>query len=163
MISKLEKTDFQLLLNLVNNAAVVYRGKIPSDRWKEPYMTAEELTREIGDGVQFYGWVEHDVLVAAMGIQAVNNVTLIRHAYVLTNHQRRGYGEKLLKHLLAIAETSTVYVGTWEAATWAINFYQKNGFKLVSNKEKDKLLKKYWNIPNRQVETSVVLRLERQL
>ena len=161
MISKLAKTDFQSLLNLVNNAAVAYRGKIPNDRWKEPYMTAEELIREIGGRVQFYGWIEHDVLVAAMGIQAVNDVTLIRHAYVLTSHQRRGYGEKLLKHLLAMAETSTVYVGTWEAATWAINFYQKNGFKLVSNKEKGKLLKKYWNIPNRQVETSVVLRLER--
>jgi len=162
MISKLAKTDFQSLLNLVNNAAVAYRGKIPNDRWKEPYMTAEELIREIGGRVQFYGWIEHDVLVAAMGIQAVNDVTLIRHAYVLTSHQRRGYGEKLLKHLLAMAETSTVYVGTWEAATWAINFYQKNGFKLVSNKEKNKLLKKYWNIPHRQVETSVVLRLERE-
>jgi GNAT superfamily N-acetyltransferase len=162
MITELAKTDFQSLLNLVNNAAVAYRGKIPSDRWKEPYMSAEELAEEIGGGVQFHGWVEHDVLVAAMGIQAVDDVTLIRHAYVLTSYQRRGYGEKLLKHLLALAETPTVYVGTWEAAVWAINFYQKNGFKMVSTEEKNKLLKKYWKIPLRQVETSVVLRLKRQ-
>ena len=126
-------------------------------------MTAEELSGEIGCSVQFYGWIEHDVLVAAMGIQAVNDVTLIRHAYVLTSYQRKGYGEKLLKHLLALAETSTVYVGTWETATWAIKFYQKYRFKLVSTEEKNKLLKKYWNIPERQVETSVVLELKRQL
>jgi GNAT superfamily N-acetyltransferase len=126
-------------------------------------MTAQELKEEIRSGVQFYGLIENNVLVAVMGIQPVNDVTLIRHAYVLTSYQRKGYGEKLLKHLLALAETSTVYVGTWEAATWAINFYQRNGFKLVSTEEKNKLLKKYWSIPERQVETSVVLELQRQL
>jgi GNAT superfamily N-acetyltransferase len=97
-----------------------------------------------------------------MGIQTVNDVTLIRHAYVLTSHQRKGFGEKLLKHLLRLAKTSTVYAGTWEAAAWAIKFYQKHGFKLVSTQEKNNLLKKYWNIPERQVETSVVLELKRQ-
>ena len=126
-------------------------------------MPAQELKEEIQSGVQFYGWKENNVLVAVMGIQLVNDVTLIRHAYVLTSHQRKGYGEKLLKHLLGLAETSKVYVGTWEAATWAIKFYQRNGFKLVSTEEKNKLLKKYWSIPERQVETSVVLELKRQL
>jgi GNAT superfamily N-acetyltransferase len=163
MISKLTTSDSQAILTLVNDAAVAYKGKIPSDRWKEPYMTAQELKEEIRSGVQFYGLIENNVLVAGMGIQPVNDVTLIRHAYVLTSYQRKGYGEKLLKHLLALAETSTVYVGTWEAATWAINFYQRNGFKLVSTEEKNKLLKKYWSIPERQVETSVVLELQRQL
>ena len=124
---------------------------------------AQELKEEIQSGVQFYGWIENNVLVAVMGIQPVNDVTLIRHAYVLTSYQRKGYGEKLLKHLLGLAETSKVYVGTWEAATWAIKFYQRNGFKLVSTEEKNKLLKKYWSIPERQVETSVVLELKRQL
>ena len=125
-------------------------------------MRAQELKEEIQSGVQFYGWIDNNVLVAVMGIQLVNGVTLIRHAYVLTNYQRKGYGEKLLNHLLALAETSKVYAGTWEAATWAIKFYQRNGFELVSTEEKTNLLKKYWNIPERQVETSVVLELKRQ-
>ena len=162
MISKLATNDFQAILTVVNDAAIAYKGKIPSDRWKEPYMSAQELKEEIDSGVQFWGLKDGNVLVAVMGIQPVNDVTLIRHAYVLTSHQRRGYGEKLLKHLLGLAETSTVYVGTWEAATWAIKFYQKNDFKLVSTKEKNILLKKYWSIPERQVETSVVLQLKRQ-
>ena len=162
MISKLTTSDFQAILTVVNDAAIAYKGKIPSDRWKEPYMTAQELKRENQSGVRFYGWIENNVLVAAMGIQPVNDVTLIRHAYVLAGHQRKGYGEKLLKHLLGLSDSSKVYVGTWEAATWAIKFYQKNGFNLVSTEEKNKLLKKYWSIPKRQVETSVVLELKRQ-
>ena len=163
MISKLTTSDFQAILTVVNDAAIAYKGKIPSDRWKEPYMSAQELKEEIQRGVQFCGLKHNNVLVAVMGIQPANNVTLIRHAYVLTSYQRKGYGEKLLKHLLALAGTSTVYVGTWEAATWAIKFYQRNGFKLVSTEEKNKLLKKYWSIPERQVETSVVLELKGQL
>ena len=163
MISKLATSDFQAILTVVNDAAIAYKGKIPSDRWKEPYMSAQELQEEIQRGVQFYGLKHNNVLVAVMGIQPVDDVTLIRHAYVLTGYQRKGYGEKLLKHLLALAETSTVYVGTWEVATWAIKFYQRNGFKLVSTEEKNKLLKKYWNIPERQVETSLVLELKGQL
>jgi GNAT superfamily N-acetyltransferase len=162
MISKLTTSDFQAILIVVNDASIAYKGNIPSDRWKEPYMSAQELKEEIQRGVQFYGWIENNVLVAVMGIQLVNDVTLIRHAYVLTSYQRKGFGEKLLKQLLALAETSTVYVGTWEAAAWAIKFYQRNGFKLVSTEEKNKLLKKYWSIPERQVETSVVLELKRQ-
>ena len=162
MIHNLTNADIQAILTVVNDAAIAYKGKIPADRWKEPYMSAQELKEEIQSGVQFYGWTENSALIAVMGIQPVNNVTLIRHAYTLTSHQRKGLGEKLLKHLLALAETSTVYVGTWEAAPWAIRFYQKHGFKLVSTEEKNNLLKKYWNIPERQIETSVVLKLERQ-
>jgi len=163
MISKLSSNDFPAILTVVNDAAAAYKGKIPDDRWKEPYIPPQELKEEIQDGVQFYGLKQGNVLVAVMGIQRVNDVTLVRHAYVLTSYQRKGFGEKLLKHLLTLAETSRVYVGTWTAATCAIKFYQKNGFKLVSTEEKNKLLKKYWRIPERQIETSVVLELKGQL
>jgi GNAT superfamily N-acetyltransferase len=162
MISRLQPADFNAILHVVNDAAEAYRGVIPKDRWKEPYMPAEELMEEIKSGVEFYGYKEDDVLVGVMGIQPVNNVTLIRHAYVLRSRQRRRIGEKLLRHLLSMARTSKVLVGTWEAASWAVRFYEKNGFRLVSKKEKDRLLSEYWNIPERQVETSVVLKLQRQ-
>ena len=161
MISRLQPTDFKTILQVVNDAAEAYRGVIPEDRWKEPYMATEELRREIDSGVEFYGWVENDVLTAIMGIQQVNDVALVRHAYVLTNRQRRGIGEKLLKHLLSLAQTSEVLVGTWEAAYWAIQFYEKHGFKPVSREETDRLLRKYWDIPERQIETSVVLKLKK--
>jgi GNAT superfamily N-acetyltransferase len=162
MISRLQSTEFKVILHVVNDAAEAYRGVIPEDRWKEPYMSTAELRREIESGVEFYGWVEDDVLVAVMGIQHVNDVTLVRHAYVLTNRQRKGIGEKLLSHLLSLARTSEVLVGTWEAAYWAIRFYEKHGFQLVSREEKDRLLRKYWDIPERQIETSVVLKLKRK-
>jgi len=149
-------------LHVVNDAAEAYRGVIPEDRWKKPYMSAEELREEIESGVEFYGWMEDNVLVAVMGIQLVNDVTLIRHAYVLTNRQRRGIGEKLLKYLLSLARNSEVLVGTWEAAYWAIRFYEKHGFRLVTREEKDRLLREYWNIPERQIETSVVLELKKE-
>jgi GNAT superfamily N-acetyltransferase len=159
MIGKLQPSEFDAILNVVNDAAQAYKGVIPEDRWKEPYMPAEELKQEVESGVEFYGWKENGALIAVMGIQLVNDVTLIRHAYVRTDHQRRGIGEKLLKHLLGLARTSEVLVGTWEAAYWAIRFYEKHGFKLTSKEEKDRLLRKYWNIPERQIETSVVLKL----
>ena len=162
MICRLSSSEFDSILHVVNDAAEAYRGAIPEDRLKEPYMPAEELRGEIESGVEFYGWVEDNVLVAVMGIQLVNDVTLIRHAYVLTNRQRRGIGEKLLRYLLSLARTSEVLVGTWEAAYWAIRFYEKHGFRLVSRKEKDRLLRKYWNIPERQIETSVVLELKKE-
>jgi GNAT superfamily N-acetyltransferase len=162
MISRLQPTESKSILHVVNVAAEAYRGVIPEDQWKAPYMSTEELREEIESGVEFYGWIEDDILVAVMGIQLVNSVTLVRHAYVLTSRQRRGIGEKLLRHLLSLARTSAVLVGTWEAAYWAIRFYQKHGFKLVTKEEKDRLLRKYWNIPERQIETSVVLKLERQ-
>jgi len=159
---KLQPAEFKSILHVVNDAAEAYRGVIPEDRWKEPYMSDEELREEMESGVKFYGWVENDVLVAVMGIQRANDVTLIRHAYVLTNRQRRGIGEKLLKHLISLARTAEVLVGTWEAAYWATRFYEKHGFKLVSKEEKDRLLRKFWNIPERQIETSVVLKLKRK-
>jgi GNAT superfamily N-acetyltransferase len=162
VICRLQPSDFPSILHVVNDAAEAYKGIIPEDRWKEPYMSDEELRGEIESGVEFYGWVEDDVLVAVMGIQLVNDVTLVRHAYVLTNRQRRGIGEKLFKHLISLARTSEVLVGTWEAAYWAIRFYEKHGFKLVSREEKDRLLRKYWDIPERQVETSVVLELKKE-
>jgi GNAT superfamily N-acetyltransferase len=161
VICRLSPSEFDDVLNVVNDAAQAYKGIIPEDRWKEPYMPAEELRKEIESGVEFYGWKENDALIAVMGIQLVNDVTLIRHAYVLTVHQRRGIGEKLLRHLLRLARTSEVLVGTWEAAYWAVRFYEKHGFTLVSKKEKERLLRKYWNIPERQIETSVVLKLEK--
>ncbi len=163
MIRNLIKTDLQAIFMVVNNASVVYKGKIPSDRWKEPYMPVEELKKEIRSGVQFYGYLENNILIAVMGIQLVNDVTLIRHAYTLTTHQQKGIGEKLLNHLLGLAQNDWILVGTWENAPWAIKFYGKHGFKLLSRQETNKLLKRYWNIPERQIETSIVLEYKRQL
>jgi GNAT superfamily N-acetyltransferase len=161
MICKLFLSDFDAISNVVNDAAQAYKDVIPSDRWKEPYMSSEELRKEIENGVEFYGWEENDTLLGVMGIQPVKDTTLIRHSYVLTKHQRKGIGEKLLNHLKNLAKTSEILVGTWQDATWAVRFYEKHGFKLVSSKEKDKLLRKYWNIPERQIETSVVLKMKK--
>jgi GNAT superfamily N-acetyltransferase len=161
MIRKLSSSDFNSILKVTNDAAQAYKGVISDDLWKEPYISSEELKCEIDAGVAFYGWVENDILLGVMGIQSVKDVTLIRHAYVLTEHQRKGIGGKLLKYLIGLAETSEILVGTWASATWAIRFYEKHGFKLVPPEEKDKLLRTYWNIPERQIETSVVLRLRR--
>ena len=162
MICKLKTADFQAILKVVNDAAIAYKNKIPVDRWKEPYMSAQELEEEILRGIQFYGYTESNTLIAVMGIQPVDDVTLIRHAYTLTSHQRKGAGEKLLNHLLSLAQTDRILVGTWETSSWAIKFYQKHGFVLLSREETNKLLKKYWNIPERQVETSIVLEYKRQ-
>ncbi len=163
MIRKLTGAEFQKIFDVINDAAVAYRGKIPADCWKEPYMPAQELKKEIESGVQFYGYNKNDALVAVMGIQAVGDVTLIRHAYTLTNHQRQGVGEILLRYLLGLAHTRRILVGTWENAQWALSFYQKHGFILLSREETNRLLRKYWNISERQVETSVVLKQERPL
>ncbi len=162
MILKLTDDDFKAILTVVNDAAIAYRGKIPADRWKEPYMPPQELKEEIHSGVHFYGYTENNLLIAVMGIQPVNDVTLIRHAYTLTSYQRKGIGEKLLTHLLPLAKNERILVGTWETAPWAIKFYEKHGFMLLSRQETNKLLRKYWNIPSRQVETSIVLELKRQ-
>ena len=161
MIRRLLPSDFDHILAVVNDAAQAYKGTIPADRWKEPYMPSEELRKEVEDGVEFYGWKENGVLIGVMGMQHVRDVTLIRHAYVLTSRQREGIGEKTLNHLLRLARTSDILVGTWETAWWAIHFYEKHGFRLVSKEEKNRLLRKYWSIPERQVETSIVLKLHR--
>jgi GNAT superfamily N-acetyltransferase len=158
MIRSLSPSDFDAILKVINDAAQAYKGVIPNDRWKEPYMSAGELREEIEAGVRFFGWVEGGHLLAVAGIQALIDTTLIRHAYVLLGFQRKGIGKRLLEYLVGLAETPEVLVGTWADATWAIQFYEKHGFKLVSSREKDRLLRRYWNIPERQVKTSVVLR-----
>lgn len=144
------------ILAVVNAAAVAYRGVIPADRWHEPYMDARELDGEIAAGVEFWGFEADGELVAAMGIQRVRDVDLIRHAYVLPASQRRGVGSALLEHLRRRADRRML-VGTWAAAEWAIRFYERHGFELVTPALKDELLRAYWTIPERQIQTSVVL------
>ena len=130
MICCLSTSDIPSILSVINDAAVAYKGRIPSDVWKMPYMPAEELVEEIRSGVQSYGWKENNVLTAVMGIQPVEDATLIRHAYVLPAKQRKGLGQKLLKHLLGLTVTRLVYVETWEAASWAGKVYEKTGSNL---------------------------------
>lgn len=156
MISKCDDSDFDTIYEIINEAAEVYRGIIPADRWKEPYMPRDELRHEIDAQVEFWGYEEGGELLGVMGIQDVLDVTLIRHAYVRTAEQNKGIGGKLLSHLRTLT-SRPILLGTWADATWAIRFYQKHGFRLVTPKEKDRLLKKYWSIPERQIETSVVL------
>ena len=148
--------DFAAIESVINEAAQAYRGVIPADRWHEPYMNASALKAEVAAGVNFWGWEDSGALIGIMGIQHVRDVTLIRHAYVRTAHQGRGIGGALLTFLTRQA-TGPLLVGTWAAAEWAIRFYQRHGFRLVSPEEKDRLLETYWSIPLRQKETSVVL------
>ena len=156
MIRRCAAADLAAIYAIVNDAAQAYRGQIPADRWHEPYMPEGELRREIEAGVVFWGWDEDGRLLGVMGLQDVGDVALIRHAYVVRAAQGRGLGGRLLEFLLANA-SRRVLVGTWAAATWAIGFYEKHGFTLVSAAEKERLLRKYWTIPDRQIETSVVL------
>jgi N-acetylglutamate synthase-like GNAT family acetyltransferase len=144
------------ILAIVNAAAEVYRGVIPADRWHEPYMPAEELDAEIAAGVEFWGYETGGELLGVMGIQPVRDVHLIRHAYVAPAAQRRGVGGALLDRLMAEID-GRVLVGTWAAAQWAIDFYRRHGFEQVTPELKHELLKTYWDIPERQIETSVVL------
>ena len=148
--------DFSSILMIINEAAAAYRGVIPSDRWHEPYMSADELESEIAAGVLF--WVaEHAGLVSGvMGIQDKGDVVLVRHAYVAPATQRSGVGTSLLRHAESLVD-KPILIGTWAAASWAIGFYERNGFTLVPTDEKNRLLQKYWSIPARQIETSVVL------
>ena len=143
---------------VVNDGALAYRGVIPTDCWHEPYMSRQELLGEVAGGVEFMGWEEDSRLVGVMGVQQVLDVTLIRHAYVRTSHQRRGIGAALLERLTTGVVTP-VLVGTWADATWAIRFYERHRFHLVSQENKDRLLQTYWRISDRQRETSVVLEL----
>jgi len=156
MIRRCDDRDFEEIWTIINDGAQAYKGIIPADRWTEPYMSREKLRHEIEEGVVFSG-CEHDGgLAGVMGLQRVKDVTLIRHAYVRSGNQRSGVGTRLLAHLLERA-SGPVLVGTWADAVWAIRFYEKYGFRLVTPQEKDRLLKEYWTIPERQVETSVVL------
>jgi GNAT superfamily N-acetyltransferase len=155
-IRRCRANERERIFTIVNEAARAYREAIPADRWHEPYMPLAQLDREIADGVTFWGYEVNGELVGVMGIQNVRDVDLIRHAYVLSGQQGRGVGSALIDHLKQIA-MRPMLVGTWADATWAIRFYERHGFKLVSGAEKDRLLRKYWSIPERQIETSVVL------
>jgi len=146
----------QTVLSIINAAAERYRGVIPDDRWHDPYFSSEYLESEIAAGVRFSGYESGGRLLGVMGVQDVDDVTLIRHAYVLPDVQGAGIGGKLLRSLLMTTD-KPVLIGTWASATWAIAFYEKHGFECVSREEKDRLLRRYWDIPERQVETSVVL------
>ncbi len=156
MIRRCDDRDFEEMWAIINDGAQAYNGIIPADRWTEPYMSREKLRHEIESGVVFWGCETTEVLVGVMGLQSVQDVTLIRHAYVRSANQRSGVGARLLAHLRERA-SGPVLVGTWADAVWAIRFYEKYGFELVTPEEKDRLLKKYWTIPDRQIETSVVL------
>lgn len=156
LIRQGEETDLPQIFAVVNDAAQAYRGVIPADRWHEPYMPKDELDREIAHGVRF--WVAEDDarLLGVMGIQDKGAVALVRHAYVAPTAQKKGVGTKLLQHVEALVH-KPILIGTWAAASWAIEFYRRNGFNVVSNREKERLLRTYWSIPERQIETSVVL------
>jgi GNAT superfamily N-acetyltransferase len=148
--------DREAIFAIVNAAAEAYRGVIPADRWHEPYMPLDELDAEIAAGVEFWGYEDGGELVGIMGLQRVGEFDLIRHAYVSPEHQGRGVGGALLEQL-GRSTTRRMLVGTWAAAEWAIRFYRRHGFELVSPERKTALLRSHWNIPERQVETSVVL------
>ena len=156
IIRQCKESDFKVLFEIINDAAQVYKGIIPGDRWNEPYMSSEELRKEIEDCIVFWGFEKDGQLLGVMGIQDKGDVTLIRHAYVRTQTQKLGIGTILLHHLEAMTD-KPILIGTWATASWAISFYKKNGYTPVSEKEKNRLLRKYWLIPERQVETSIVL------
>ena len=156
MIRRCDEHDFEAIHSIVNEAARAYDGVIPADCWHEPYMPRKELRREIDAGVVFWGYAEEGVLSGVMGIQDVQDVTLIRHAYVRRAAQGRGIGSALLQALRA-QTARPVLVGTWADATWAVRFYERHGFRLVSPEQKDSLLRRYWTVVERQIETSVVL------
>ncbi len=144
------------MLAVINDAAQAYKGAIPDDRWHEPYMPMEELEAEISDRVVFWCLEEDGHLIGVMGIQDKGDVVLIRHAYVRTSRRRGGIGTRLLTHLEGFT-TKPILIGTWRAATWAIDFYERNGYLVRDREETDRLLRRYWRIPERQIETSVVL------
>jgi GNAT superfamily N-acetyltransferase len=161
VIRQCPSADIPQISEVINEAAVAYRGVIAADRWHEPYMPLAELEREITAGVSFWGAYEGDVLSGVMGLQNVRDVSLIRHAYTRTASQGRGIGKALLKHVTAQTERP-ILIGTWSAAKWAIGFYQGQGFRLLGE-EKGDVLRRYWSIPDRQIDESVVLADERAI
>ena len=156
MIRNATEKDFDEIYNVINDAAIAYKGIIPADRWHEPYMTKEELKEQIEGGVSFSCYIDDNKIAGVMGIQDKRDVDLIRHAYVITRKRKKGIGTLLLHELLKDSK-KPILIGTWKAAHWAISFYERHGFFVVSDEEKNILLRKYWNIPDRQMETSVVL------
>jgi GNAT superfamily N-acetyltransferase len=150
------EADIPQMIEVINDAARKYRGTIAADRWKEPYMPEAELREEIAAGVKFWAWLDGARLVSVMGLQDRGDVALIRHAYTRTAVQGSGAGSALIAHLKTLTG-KPMLVGTWKAATWAIRFYEKRGFRLTEHEEKERLLRRYWGIPERQIEESVVL------
>ena len=157
MITEYTKSDTPDILLVINDAALKYKGIIPDDCWREPYMTEQKLVNEFTNGVRMFGYKKNNILVGVMGIQKLKNLTLIRHAYTLTSYQGTGIGKSLLQYLLEINQNNCLLVGTWRDATWAIKFYEKFGFVLHTKEKTEQLLKKYWRIPLKQIENSVVL------
>jgi N-acetylglutamate synthase-like GNAT family acetyltransferase len=156
MIRRCDDRHSELIWTIINDGAQAYKGVIPGDQWTEPYMSREEMRCEISDGVVFWGFEDSGELMGVMGIQKVKDVTLIRHAYVRSSRQQRGIGAQLLAHLRGLTD-DPILIGTWADAVWAIRFYEKHGFRMVSFAEKERLLPKYWKVSERQRETSVVL------
>lgn len=156
MIRPSNPDDLHTIYEIINDSARAYKGVIPDDRWHDPYMPMEELKEQIGDGVEFYCYEEDGKITGVMGIQNKGEVRLIRHAYVRTTSRKTGIGGKLLEYLKSGC-AEPILIGTWKDAFWAVSFYEKHGFFLVREDEKTILLKKYWNVPERQIETSVVL------
>lgn len=159
MIRLCQEKDIDTIYEIVNDSARAYAGHIPADRYHEPYMPMDQLLSEMADGVVFYGYEDDGQLVAVMGLQDKGPVILIRHAYTLSGKRSRGFGSGLLEHLLGMT-AKPVLIGTWRDAEWAIRFYERFGFRLAGEEEKERLLREFWSIPERQVETSVVLMSE---
>jgi GNAT superfamily N-acetyltransferase len=157
MITEYTKKDLPHILNVINDAALKYKGVIPDCCWKEPYMPKQELISEFDNGVRMFGYSKDNMLVGVMGIQEVEAITLIRHAYTLSDYQGLGIGKSLLQYLFKINRSSSLLVGTWQDATWAIRFYMKNDFVLHTRKQTNRLLERYWQVPLKQMENSVVL------
>ena len=157
MIRECSLEDTDRIYLIVNDAARAYAGHIPPDRYQEPYMPMEELLAEMAE-MTVFGWEEEGELVGVMSLQPVKDVTLIRHAYILTPYQKRGIGTRLLEHVVGLSGTRRLLVGTWAGARWAISFYESHGFRTMP--DKDELLRTYWHVPERQIETSVVLGIE---
>ena len=158
MITEYTKKDISNILYVINDAALKYKGIIPSFCWHEPYMSEQELIIEFNNGVHMIGYRSNDKLIGVMGIQKLQEVALVRHAYTLTRYQRTGVGKLLLKYILQKNKNTSLLVGTWRKATWAIRFYEKFGFILQTKKRTVQLLKKYWEIPSTQIDNSVVLK-----
>ena len=157
MISEYTKSDSSEILYVINDAAIRYKNVIPDDCWHEPYMSERELVDEFKDGVRMFGYLHNNKLIGVIGFQEIKDVVLIRHAYTLTAYQGKGTGSAMLEYLLNKNRNSRLLVGTWKNAKWAIRFYEKFGFIVHTKEETTLLLKKYWNIPSKQIENSVVL------
>ena len=157
MITECTKKNISNILYVINDASLKYKGIIPNDCWHEPYMTKQKLIYEFANCVRMFGYNKDNTLVGVMGIQELKDVTLIRHAYILTQYQGLGIGKSLLQHLFKIKISSRFLVGTWREATWAVKFYEKFGFALHTKKQTARLLNKYWDLPSKQIKNSVVL------